>query len=66
VDDLLDIARRVAAAATDGEAIEAFVARGRTTTVRAYEGEIEALVTADSFGIGVRVVRDGRQGFASA
>ena len=36
------------------------------TEVRAYEGEVESLTAASSQGIGVRVVRDGRQGFAYA
>ena len=32
--------------------------------MRVYEGEVEQLAVADSQGVGVRVVRDGRQGFA--
>lgn len=64
--ELLDIATRVAAMATAGEQIEAYVARGHTTSVRAYEGEVEAFTSAESSGIGVRVVRDQRQGFAYA
>jgi PmbA protein len=63
---LLELAEQVArqADAGAGEEIEAYVARGRETEVRVFEGEIEQLASAESAGIGVRVVRDGRQGFA--
>ena len=63
---LLDIATRIAGWARGGEQVEAYVARGRDTDVRVHQGEIESLSTADSEGVGVRVVRDGRQGFAYA
>ncbi len=39
---------------------------GRSTTVRAYNGEIESLRSGHSAAIGVRIIVDGRQGFASA
>jgi PmbA protein len=64
VTDLLDIARRIAERAGAGEEIEVYVARGRSTSVKAYEGEVESLKSAESFGVGIRVVRDHRQGFA--
>jgi PmbA protein len=64
--DLLDIARRVADQAGSGEQVEAFVAREREANVRVYEGEIEHLTSAQSEGIGVRVIKDGRVGFAYA
>ncbi len=64
--DLLDIACRVAGWARDGEQIEAFVVHERDTEVRAYEGEVESLTSAESQGIGVRVVSDGKQGYAYA
>jgi PmbA protein len=56
VTDLLDLARAVAGRARSGEGIEAYVARGTETDVRAYEGRIEQLSTASSAGIGIRVV----------
>ena len=37
----------------------------RDTDIRVYEGEIEKLSSAESQGVGIRVVRDHRQGFAS-
>jgi PmbA protein len=64
VPELLDLAQRIAAAARPGEQVEAYVSRERETDVRIYRGEIETLSTAESSGVGVRVVVDGRQGFA--
>lgn len=62
--ELLDIAERIVAAARPGEQVEAYVEFSRETDVRVYEGEIESLSSAESSGIGVRVIIDGRQGFA--
>jgi PmbA protein len=62
--DLLDVADRIVGMAQSGEQLEAYVGRSSDTQVRVYEGEVEQLAVADSQGVGVRVVRDGRQGFA--
>jgi PmbA protein len=62
--ELLDLAVRLAGLARDGEQVEAFVARGVSTSVKAYQGEVESLTSAESFGVGIRVIRDQRQGFA--
>ena len=62
--ELLALAERLAAEAKGDEQIEAFVAWSRETDVRIYEGDIESLSTAESAGVGIRVVRDGRQGFS--
>ena len=64
--ELLELATRVAGWARDGEQVEAFVARGRETEVAVYSGEIESLSSAESAGIGIRVVSGPRQGFAYA
>lgn len=40
--------------------------RGGETEVRVYEGDVEHFVSAQSEGIGIRVIRDGRTGFAYA
>ncbi|MEO7429015.1 MAG: TldD/PmbA family protein [Acidimicrobiales bacterium] len=64
--ELLDVAARIAGMAGAGEQVEAYVARGTSTTVRAYEGEVESLTQASSAGVGVRVVVDHREGFAYA
>lgn len=64
--DLLELASRVAGWARDGEQVEAFVARGRETEVQVFSGEVESLSSAESAGIGIRVVSGPRQGFAYA
>jgi PmbA protein len=65
-EDLLDLATRVAGWARDGEQVEAFVARGRDTEIQVFNGEVESLSSAESAGIGIRVVAGSRQGFAYA
>ncbi len=65
-DVLLEIGDRVVAMARPGEQVEAVVAHGRDTEIRVYEGEIESLSSADSQGVGIRVIVDGKQGFAYA
>ena len=65
-DDLLAVADRVVGLAGPGEQVEAVVVRGTDTEIKVYEGEVESLSSAQSQGIGIRVVRDGRQGFAYA
>jgi PmbA protein len=56
-----------AVAATDGdEAIEAFAEEGRHTEASAFHGEVEGLEFAESRGVGVRVIRGGRLGYAYA
>jgi PmbA protein len=64
--DLLQLAERVVGWARDGEQVEAYVARGRETEIRVYGGEVESLSSAESAGIGIRVVTGSRQGFAYA
>lgn len=64
--ELLDVAERIAGWARDGEQVEAYVARSRDTDVRIFDGDIESLSSAESEGVGVRVVVGGRQGFAYA
>ncbi|HEX5616750.1 MAG TPA: TldD/PmbA family protein [Acidimicrobiia bacterium] len=62
--DLLDIARRAAGEARGGEQIEAYVVRTNETDVEVFGGEVESLSVAGIEGIGVRVIADGRQGYA--
>ncbi len=64
--ELLDIATRIAGMAGAGEQVEAYVAHSRETDVRVYGGEIESLSSAESEGVGIRVIRNSRQGFAYA
>jgi PmbA protein len=64
--ELQRIADAVVAQAKPGESVEAYVSRDSETSIRVYEGEIEHFVSAQSEGIGIRIVRDGRTGFAYA
>ena len=64
--ELLRIAERVAEQANSGEQVEAFVSQGSSTEVKAYDGEVESFTSATSAGIGIRVIQDGRVGFAHA
>ena len=68
--DLGDLAAGLVARALPGEHLEVAVARSTSTTVKAYDAEIESFTSAESFGVGIRVLveRDGgfAQGFAHA
>lgn len=66
MNELLAIAERIVEQAEEGEQVEAFVSRGSSVNVKAYEGEVESFTSATSAGIGIRVVLDGRIGFAHA
>ncbi len=66
IERLLEIGDRVVAMALPGEQLEVIAVHGRETEVRVYEGEIESFTASDSHGIGIRVIRDGRQGLAHA
>jgi len=65
-EELQAITDRVVERAEPGEQLEAVATWSRETEVRAYNGEVEHFVSADSAGIGVRIIRDGRQGLAWA
>jgi PmbA protein len=62
--ELTDIVQRLAAEAAAGEGVEAYAQQATRTEVNAFEGEVERLTSASSSGVGVRVVRDGRLGYA--
>ncbi len=64
-DELLELAQSVVARAVPGEGMEVYVTRGTDTEVRAYEGEVESLTSADSSGVGIRVLVDGPEGAGS-
>jgi predicted Zn-dependent protease len=66
VPDLQKLADSIVGKAKPGEQVEAYISRGGETSVRVYEGEVEHFVSAQSEGIGIRVIRDGRTGFAYA
>lgn len=65
-EELLTLAQHIVNRAEPGEQIEVACAAGQSTTVRVYKGDVESFTSAHSAGAGVRVIRDGREGFASA
>ena len=66
-DDLLDIGDRVVGhGRRPASRSRPSWSRGRDTEIKVYEGEIESLSSAQSQGVGIRVIADGRQGFAYA
>jgi len=64
--DLIGTATAIAGAAADGEQIDVMLSRGRSTSVKVYDGEVESFTSSESFGAGIRVIVDGRVGFAHA
>lgn len=64
--ELLALAQGVVDQARPGEQLECVVGRSRGTSVKAYGGEVESFTSAESFGLGIRVIVDHRQGFAHA
>jgi PmbA protein len=66
--DLLGLAKKVVGWASGDEQVEAYVAHSRDAEVEVYRGDIETLSTAETDGVGIRVVLPGpdgaRQGFA--
>jgi PmbA protein len=65
-EDLLQLARRTAGMAEAGEQVEAYVVRTRETDVDVFDGDVESLSVAGIEGVGVRVIANGRQGYAWA
>lgn len=63
-DDLLDIAERIVDQARPAEQVEVVATWSHDTEIRAADGEVEHFVESDSAGVGIRVVREGRQGLA--
>jgi PmbA protein len=57
--DLMALATSVVEQARPGEGLEVYVTRGTDSEVRAYEGEVESLTSADSSGVGIRVLVEG-------
>ena len=64
--EIQELAEKVASWAAPGEAVEAFVSRSRSTSVRVRNGEVEEFTFQEPAGIGIRVVVGKREGFASA
>jgi PmbA protein len=62
--ELNEVAQRLAGEAAGSEGIEAYAEQTTRTGINAFEGEVERLTSASSNGVGVRVVRQGRLGYA--
>jgi PmbA protein len=62
--ELNEVVRRLAGEAAGGEGVEAYAEQTTRTGINAFEGEVERLTSASSTGVGVRVVRDERLGYA--
>ncbi|NNN21208.1 MAG: hypothetical protein HKL80_04310, partial [Acidimicrobiales bacterium] len=61
---LSKIVKSVRDCATPGEQIEAYALWSRDNEIRSFRCEIETLESAESEGIGIRVIKDGKLGFA--
>jgi PmbA protein len=66
VPDLAELTAAAVRAASPGESLEAYAEETRRTQVEARRGDVEGLTSAESRGLGVRVVVGGRMGFAYA
>jgi PmbA protein len=64
VPDLRELVAVAIETARDDEAVEAYAEESRRTEVEARKGEVEGLTSAESRGVGVRVIDRGRVGFA--
>ncbi len=62
--DLGELVAIAVAEAADGEEVEAFATEGRQTEVSALRGEVEGMTFAEERGVGVRLIADGRLGYA--
>ena len=63
-DDLLVLLDGVVNRAGPGEGVEAFGTDATEMTIKAYGGEVESLSSARTRGVGIRVILDGRVGYA--
>jgi PmbA protein len=64
VADLLELCEAAIRPAHEGEQAEAFAAENLRTEVKTRAGEVDSLSASESRGVGVRVVIDGRLGYA--
>lgn len=62
---LLQLAERALDGATGGEQVEAYATHSIGTSVKVFERAVETLTVAETRGVGIRLVVDGRLGFAS-
>jgi PmbA protein len=63
-DELLSLAERAVEQAWGDEQVEAFLIHERDFHVKAYDGDVESISSAEPRGAGVRVIQEHRAGFA--
>jgi PmbA protein len=66
VPDLRELTAAAVAAAEDADEVEAYAEEGRHVEVSAIHGEVEGMTFAEGRGVGVRLIRDRRLGYAWA
>jgi PmbA protein len=64
VNDLTQLATDLARRGRGSEQVEAFLSHQKSFNVKAYQGEVESISSAEPRGAGVRIVGGGRVGFA--
>lgn len=64
--DILEIANSILLQKQGKEQIEVYVSSSTETEVVAYDSAVESLTQAHSSGVGIRIINDGRVGFAHA
>lgn len=62
--DLVELAKSLLTRAAKDEELEVMVSRTFETEIRVHGGEVENFTSAQSSGVGVRLIKDGRQGLA--
>ena len=65
-DELLDLCLSAVEGAEGGEAVEAYAEESRRMQVRARAGQVESMSSAETRGVGIRVIVEGRLGYAYA
>jgi PmbA protein len=64
--DLAELCRAALSRAKDGEQAEAYAGWTKRTDVKARRGEVDELAAAETRGVGVRVISEGKLGYAWA
>lgn len=62
--DILDLPRAAVAAGRRGESLEAYAEWSRSVDVKVFRGAVESLSSAETRGLGVRLLVEGRLGYA--
>ncbi len=62
--DVKKLVQEIVERATGKEQIEVVASRAVETDIMVYEANVESLTRAESIGIGIRVINNGRMGFA--